>query len=248
MQRRKKRRTMAWALPWLLLGLLLLGTTLLFAADSRSITVDEVMQWQQDGTPFLFVDVRGAHRYEMRHARGAISVPAFAAGDRHLPTTAPIVVYDAGAGAVDGERAAVALAAKGHDVYILAGGLTAWEAQSSPIVGTPGANLDPLFEIVGAEDLQRMIEGSTEVVVFDVRPGVRHISGNIPGARMAPSLEKLFDLVKERPRTDLIVLYDDGEGTSQKYAEALRRKGYRAIKVVYGGMIAWLEKGYRVQR
>ena len=23
---------------------------------------------------------------------------------------------------------------------------------------------------------------------------------------------------------------------------------YRAIKIVYGGMIAWLEKGYRVQR
>lgn len=230
-----------------LLGMLALGP-IATAGQHRTITPEDVTMWQQDAETFLFIDARQSHRYEYRHARGAINVPAFACASKNLPFDGPIVVYDDGTGSTECVRAADALAAKGHDVYILEGGLTAWEARRMPIVAVPGTRGDSLVGSVGVDDLLRLIDGPQNVAVFDVRPDRDFPHGRIPGARPTPSLANLMAAVQVHEPTDLIVVYDNGDGRAQKFAEKLRRRGYRAVKVVHGGMLAWHEKGFRVQK
>lgn len=242
---RKRRHT-----PWILGLVALVAPALVvpaFAAHA-TITAEEVIAWQQDGEAFLFIDTRQAHLYEYKHARGAINVPAFASSTRNLPTDVPLVLYDAGTGTTECARAADALTAKGHDVYVLEGGMAAWEAQSRPIVAVPGTKGHPLVESVGADDLLRLIDGPENVVVFDVRDGASFSKGRIPGARPAPELTLLLEAVRGQQPTDLIVVYDDGGDRALQFAEKLRRQGYRAVKIVYGGMPAWKEKGLRVER
>jgi rhodanese-related sulfurtransferase len=109
---------------------LALATAALGADASRRITPAEVAAWQERGEPFFFVDTRPAVQFGVKHARGALSVPAFAVTAKPVPRAAKVVLYDNGAGSSEAEKAAAALRAKGHsDQILLEAGLSALDAQ-----------------------------------------------------------------------------------------------------------------------
>ena len=140
------------------------------------------------------------------------------------------------------------LAASGHDVYVLEGGLAAWDARRQPIVAVPGDRGGPLVDPVGSEELQRLMGGERPVAVFDVRDSASFAGGRVPGARTTTTFAALLEAVREYETTDLIVLIDGGDGPAQKFAERLRREGYRSVKYVYGGMLDWKDKGLEVEK
>jgi len=231
----------AWAVA-------LLATGALAADSSPKTTPAEVAAWQEKGEAFFFVDTRPVTQFERKHARGAVSIPAFAVAAKPLPRGARIVVYDDGAGSSEAERAVAALRATGHsDLYLLEGGLTAWEAQGYPIVAPAGSSAVPFVETIGADELLKLIDDRTRVAIFDLSPAAAYKKGHVPGAISVPTPALLDQAVGRLQPADLIVLYDDGSGDVRQRAEALRRRGLRAVKYLPGGMPAWRAKKLREQ-
>jgi rhodanese-related sulfurtransferase len=237
---------------------LALGLSLALAAAARpaaaaetfaKITPAQVAAGQEKGESFLFIDTRPAQMFDLKHARGAMSLPAFALQSRPpLPRATRVVLYDAGAGATEGLDAARALRSQGHpDFFVMEGGLTAWEAQGLPIVAAPGASPLPLVDPIGADDLLRMIDAGASPAVFDLRPAAAFREGHVPGAVLvlAGGLDRA---VARLAKTDLIVLYDDGGGEARDRAEHLRRRGFAAVKYLYGGILGWRQKSLREER
>ena len=213
------------------------------------VTPAEVVAWQEKGESFLFVDTRLPQVYELKHAAGAINIPSFAVGTTSLPRDVKIVLYDAGAGSIEHVKGAQALRAKGYaSFWVMKGGLTEWEAQGYPIVAPPGESLIPFVETIPVDDLVRLQENRVKVVVVDVRPRASFLQGHVPGALSASAGADVARSVSSLAPTDLIVLYDDGTGDAKDRAEQLRRKGYRAVKILYGGMLSWRENKLRVER
>ena len=213
------------------------------------VTPAEVAAWREKGESFLFIDTRLPQVYELKHAAGAINIPSFAVGTTPLPGDVKIVLYDAGAGSSEHVKGAQALRAKGHPAFwVMKGGLTAWEAQGYPIVAPPGESPIPFVETISIDDLVRLQGNGMKVAVVDVRPRASFIQGHVPGAVSASAGADVARSVSSLAPTDLIVLYDDGTGDAKDRAEELRRKGYRAVKVLYGGMLGWREKKLRVDR
>jgi rhodanese-related sulfurtransferase len=219
------------------------------AGAALTVTPAQVAQWQEKGETFLFVDTRPQAIFDLKHARGAMNIPAFAFASKPLPRSAKLVLYDAGAGSADAETAARSLQAKGHpEFYVLEGGLTAWEAAGLPIVVKPGEAVAPLVEPIGAEDLLRLIDGGGRVAILDLRPEDLYKQSRVPGALRASTDALVDQAVAGLDPTALVVVYDDGGGESRDRAELLRRRGLRSVKYLYGGMVAWRQKNMRVER
>jgi len=213
------------------------------------ITPAEVVAWQEKGESFLFIDTRLPQVYGLKHAAGAINIPSFAVTTTPLPKDARIVLYDAGAGSIEHVKGAQALRAKGYaSFWVMKGGLTAWEAQGYRIVAPPGESPIPFVETIAVDDLVRLQENGMKVAVVDVRPRASFMQGHVPGAVSASAGPDVARSVASLTTTDLIVLYDDGTGDAKDRAEELRRKGYRSVKVLYGGMLGWREKKLKVDR
>jgi rhodanese-related sulfurtransferase len=219
------------------------------AASFPKVSPAEVAAWQERGESFLFVDTRPQQVYDLKHARGAICIPAFAVASKPLPRGARVVLYDAGAGAVEAEQAARVLQGRGHpEFYVMDGGLTAWEAAGLPIVAPPGEAPTPFVEPVAAEDLLRLIEAREKVLILDVRAADVYRQSHVPGAVSAPGAAQVDRAVAALGPSDLIVLYDAAEGDAQAQGERLRRRGFRAVKYLHGGMLSWYEKNLKVER
>ncbi len=200
----------------------------------------QVAAWQERGEAFLFVDTRPKLQYDLRHARGAVTIPSFAIVTTPLPRGTKVVLYDGGAGSTEAEDAARALRVRGQtEFYLLEGGLTAWEGQGLPIVAPPGKSAGPLVDPIGAEELARLIAAGARLTILDVRSAAAYKEGHLPGAVSAATPALLEQAAVRQKVPDLIVVYDDGNGDARTQAEQLRRKGFRAVKYLHGGMLAW---------
>jgi len=250
MQKRGGRRLPAGAAAFLSLWMAAAAGIGPAASGSfPTVTPAQVARWQEEGQIILFVDTRPQPIFDLKHARGAMNLPAFAFASKPLPRSARVVLYDAGAGSTDAEKAAAVLQSKGQpEFYVMEGGLTAWEAASLPIVVLPGPAVAPLVEPLGAEELLRVIDAGDKVTILDLRPADLYRQSRVPGAVPASTETLLEDALRGAAPADLIVVYDDGGGEGKDTAEKLRRRGLRAVKYLYGGMVAWREKNLRVER
>lgn len=101
-------------------------------------------------------------------------------------------------------------------------------------------------ELITAEELKRLMDEGTEVVVVDTQDEriyqIKHIKGaiNFP---WAPIVREPIDL----PRSKLLILYCGcaGEEASKNVAGQLMSDwGFKQIKILDGGFNRWLRLGY----
>ena len=95
-----------------------------------AMTVDELRQWREHGTPHTLIDVREPSEHAMSRIDGAILIPlATLPGQLELvPDDRPVVVH-----CKSGARSAHAVAflqSKGYDAHNLVGGIDAWQRGS----------------------------------------------------------------------------------------------------------------------
>lgn len=93
----------------------------------EEMTVDELKQWRDAGTPHMLVDVREPFEHASAHIEGAVLIPMGEILGRldQLPKDRPIVVQCQSGGR--SARVTAALRAKGFDASNLAGGIIAWK-------------------------------------------------------------------------------------------------------------------------
>ena len=90
------------------------------------------------------------------------------------------------------------------------------------------------------EDLKQRLDAKDDVVVLDVRDQDEYNRANIGG-----TLIPLNDLPKRLGELDLAketVVHCRGGGRSTKAVEYLQTQGFKNVKNLAGGILAWAEK------
>ena len=200
------------------------------------MTPDEVAAATAEGA--IVLDLRAPRPYAREHLPGALTMQFNRAdlADRAelmLPRDVPLVVH---AEPEPIARVAVELlAGAGFRVAgALDGGLAAWKASGRSTAELPLLDVDELHERLDALE------------VLDVREPFEFRHGHVPGARLLPSGEawaRLDEVAGERP----IAVVCGDQARSAAVASMLLHAG-RDARLVMGGMVDWLERGYPVER
>jgi hydroxyacylglutathione hydrolase len=123
----------------------------------------------------------------------------------------------------------------GFDVVgYLEGGLRAWKG-----AGYATEQL-PLMDV---DELRDGLEG---FVVVDAREGFEHRHGHISGARLFPPGEA-WERAGETPSGRPLAVVCGDQARSAYVASILKGRG-RDARLVMGGMVDWLERGYPVEK
>jgi rhodanese-related sulfurtransferase len=106
---------------------------------------------------------------------------------------------------------------------------------------------------ISIQELKKMIDQGSEVIIIDVQPKAIYDKGHIKGAVSIPwksqiALEDVWSLPSDKP----IVAYcacGPGESDSADIANQLIRMGYGDVKVLKDPSIqGWKEAGYPVEK
>lgn len=200
------------------------------------MTPEEAKQAVADGA--LVLDLRPPRPFAMGHVPGAVTMQFNRAdlADRAemvLPKELPLVVH--------AEPAPIAKVAEeilreaGYDVRgHLEGGFAAWKAAGEPVGELPLIDVDELKEHGG------------EYLILDVREGFEFRHGHIAGAQLLPSGEA-WSRVDEVPADRPVAVVCGDQTRSAAVASMLLRAG-RDARLVMGGMVDWIERGYPVEK
>ncbi len=86
-----------------------------------------------------------------------------------------------------------------------------------------------------------------EVVIIDVRQEWEYAQGHIPGAQLLP-LNELPERLAEVPRDERVVIVCRSGNRSDQARRLLTREGFDSVHNMLGGMQAWQNAGYEVER
>lgn len=101
---------------------------------------------------------------------------------------------------------------------------------------------EAIEELTPQELRQRLQNGGTPPLVIDVREPREFNQGHIPQAQLMP-LPKFFADTPELPTDREIVLVCRTGRRSTRAAQTLRNKGYKDVRVLQGGVLAWEAAG-----
>ena len=106
------------------------------------------------------------------------------------------------------------------------------------------------IERIKADDLKKMIENKSDIVVVDAQPKGAYDLGHIPGAVNFPWATKI-KTPSILPRNKLLVLYcacSEEEDSLDMAGQLIKKFGYKQVKVLEGGWVRWLELGYPIAK
>jgi rhodanese-related sulfurtransferase len=190
-----------------------------------SITPAVLRDRYHSGGELAIVDAREEGSFHERHLLMASCLPLSRLellAPRLLPRrSAPIVVCDAGEGLA--ERAAARLIEGGYtDVWVLAGGVAAWETAGFPVYSGVHVPSKAFAEVVeheygtpwiSAEELVERQKRGDRMVIFDSRSYEEYHSNSIPGAVSVPGAELVYRFQELVPSQDTFVVVNCGGRT-----------------------------------
>lgn len=245
------------SLKYWFLSVAVLGVTVTTSALSPA----EVQKQLVAGQRLTLVDVRSQAAFQAGHIPNAINIPASLVAQKQLPPLGKVVVYDDGLGSDSAAVAAAALNAKpGIEATPLDGGFAAWES-SQAAASTRAAGLGPEeLPLITYAQLKRA--ETNDVVLVDLR--VPPTTATAAATKAAAASVPLSDLAAEFPRArivksatspaaakfaegsvtpPLLVLIDNGDGSSQAAARALKANGVKRFAILVGGEEMIARKG-----
>jgi rhodanese-related sulfurtransferase len=133
----------------------------------------------KEGSGLWLVDVRNPATFEQGHIEGAVNIPHEQLRVKNLPKGKTIVLVDDSLGLRHAGDAAELLLKKGHEkVFVLEGGIPAWEAEKLPLTATRGDMLRP----VKWDELAWARSASVTFKLYDLRDVVERTKGPVDGA------------------------------------------------------------------
>jgi hydroxyacylglutathione hydrolase len=186
----------------------------------------------------LVLDLRPPRPFAAGHVPGAVTMQFNRAdlADRAelvLPKEPPLVVHaepEPIASAAVGILRDAGYEVLGH----LEGGLASWREAGEPVAELPLLDVDELHDHADA------------YLVLDVREGFEYRHGHVAGAQLLPSGEA-WGRVDEVPLDRPVAVICGDQTRSAAVASMLLRAG-RDARLVMGGMVDWLERGYPVEK
>ena len=105
---------------------------------------------------------------------------------------------------------------------------------------------------ISAEELKKLVESKSNILVVDVQPKAAYEAGHIKGAINFPWTKEISDPAK-LPRNKPIVIYCDcthEEDSIDVATQLIEKLGYdsNSIKVLTGGWSGWVKLGYATEK
>lgn len=231
---------------------------MLFLCTLPGMSIAAGLQWMtpqraftliKEGSGLWLVDVRNEAAFTETHIEGAVSIPAALLATKQLPKGKIIVLADDSLGLRKGREAAEVLSRKGHEkVYILEGGMLAWQLDRYPLAGKVGQQR---FRSVMPEDIAWAQENRIPLRIFDLRDKVEQDKGpvlqsqSVNGASPAERLEKVKEMMAKEEKKGLAARLDKSATTilimpAATEPRTLLERSFRGIS----GDIRYLEGGY----
>jgi phage shock protein E len=114
---------------------------------------------------------------------------------------------------------------------------------ASPVPPAQTQNLPADIDVATAESLR----GQPNVVMLDVRTPEEYAQGHIPGIVLIP-LDQVPNRLAEIPKDKTVIVTCHTGNRSNQAAQLLRQKGYDNIHNMLGGIVAWEQAGYPVEK
>jgi len=222
------------------------------------VTPATLKTWLHDGAEIALLDIREHGVYGQAHLFYGVNVPYSRLEFtvlRLVPraTTRIVLVTD---NELIADEATAALAQLGyHNVYVLDGGIIAWQAQGYTLfagVNLPSKTFGELAEHayqtprISADELHRRIEAGERLLVLDGRPYDEYQKMSIPTALCCPNGElalRVADLVTDE--TTPIVVNCAGRTRSIIGAQTLINLGLsNPVYALENGTQGWMLRDY----
>lgn len=149
------------------------------SSSRQAISPNMVHAMIKEGSGLWLVDLRNPSAFEQGHIEGAVNIPHEQLKVKNLPKGKTIVLVDDTLGLRYAWTGADLLLKRGHEkVFVLAGGITAWEAEKLPATATRG---DTLRQVTWDE----LVWARSAAVVFklyDLRDVAEKAKGPVDGA------------------------------------------------------------------
>lgn len=185
---------------------------------TKTLDATTLKAWLSDGGEIALVDVREHGQFGERHLLFAIPMPYSVFEDRLadlVPNTrVRLVLCDEGDGVA--ERAARRATTLGYsDVYVLRGGVAAWEDAGYTLyagVNVPSKAFGELIEVerrtphVTADELNAMVQAGENLVIVDGRPIAEFQRMSIPGGNCCPNGELALRIDEMVPEPDTMIV------------------------------------------
>jgi rhodanese-related sulfurtransferase len=149
------------------------------AATWQLITPQRVHGLVKEGSGLWLIDVRNPVAFEQGHIEGAVNIPYDQLKLKNLPKSKTLVLADDALGLRHARAAAEILVKKGYEkVFIMEGGITAWEGEKFP---TTGARIE-ILRPVPWDDLMWAQSASIPHKLYDLRDDDEKAKGPVKGA------------------------------------------------------------------
>lgn len=112
----------------------------------------------------------------------------------------------------------------------------------------PPAEID-IRSLPNTIDVQttKALQSRNDVVLFDVREPAEYDVGHIGGARLIP-LGQVPSRMAEIPKDKTVILTCRSGNRSGQVADFLRRQGWKNVHNMAGGIVAWQQAGFPIDK
>lgn len=93
----------------------------------------------------------------------------------------------------------------------------------------------------------RGLQGRPDVVLLDVREPYEYQAGHIPGVKLI-SMNDVPNQMDEIPRDKTVILTCRSGNRSEQVADFLRKQGFTNVHNMQGGILAWQQAGYPIEK
>ncbi len=123
-------------------------------------------------------------------------------------------------------------------------GLTACSSGSAtPAKEVDVANLAADIDVATV----KAVQGRDDVFLLDVREQSEYDAGHIPGVKLIP-MDAVASRLNEIPKDKAVIVTCHSGNRSSQVAKFLRDQGYTNIHNMLGGINAWQQAGYAVEK
>jgi rhodanese-related sulfurtransferase len=238
-----------------LMFLMLIVPALVSASSWQWMSPQRFSALVKEGSGLWLVDVRSETAFAELHIEGAVHIPAEVMTTKHLPKGKIIVLVDDSLGLRKGREAAGVLLRSGNDkVFLLEGGITAWQNEGYPVAGN---GYRKVFRGVMPDDILWAMENHVPLRILDLRDKDEQVRGPVPqalavdGKSLPERLEKAKEMMEmiekkglssrlEKPATTILVFPAAVE--PRPVLESSLRGITGDVRFLEGGYAAWNAK------
>ena len=133
-------------------------------------------------------------------------------------------------------------------LFVIIIGLTLGLAACSSGTAMPAKEID-VANLAADIDVAtvRAVQGRDDVLLLDVREQSEYDAGHIPGVKLIP-VGAVASRLNEIPKDKAVIVTCRSGNRSSQVAKYLRDQGYTNIHNMLGGINAWQQAGYAIEK